>query len=158
MTLCIIRIIILFIFSNLIENAKCIRSVAVYWRHRYFFCLCCWRNTFLHKSEFLHLGWSQYVCTGKDMLISHSYFLCVHSNGAVTITDKQISLLCLLSRPSWSSSTPACGTLLPWGRTTRKPSPVSTASFSSILSSFSRSFRAASQRLPPLTSCSRHFF
>lgn len=28
-------------------------------------------------------------------------------------------------RPSWSSSTPAYGTLLPWGRTMRKPSPVS---------------------------------
>lgn len=28
-------------------------------------------------------------------------------------------------RPSWSSSTPAYGTLLPWGRTMRKPLPVS---------------------------------
>ena len=28
-------------------------------------------------------------------------------------------------RPSWSSSTPAYGTLLPWGRTMRRPSPVS---------------------------------
>ncbi len=28
-------------------------------------------------------------------------------------------------RPSWSSSTPAYGTLLPWGRTMRRPLPVS---------------------------------
>lgn len=30
--------------------------------------------------------------------------------------------------PSWSSSTPACGTSSPWGRATRRPSPVSTPS------------------------------
>lgn len=33
--------------------------------------------------------------------------------------------ICSSFRPSWSSSTPAYGTLLPWGRTTRRPLPVS---------------------------------
>lgn len=34
-----------------------------------------------------------------------------------------------LFRPSWSSSTPAYGTLLPWGRTMRRPLPVSPPPF-----------------------------
>lgn len=37
-------------------------------------------------------------------------------------------------RPSWSSSTPAYGTLLPWGRTMRRPLPVSPFFFSFIFS------------------------
>lgn len=47
---------------------------------------------------------------------------------APLISESSTSHPCLIFsfRPSWSSSTPAYGTLLPWGRTMRRPSPVST--------------------------------
>ena len=46
---------------------------------------------------------------------------------ALLISETATSHLFLVFsfRPSWSSSTPAYGTLLPWGRTTRRPLPVS---------------------------------
>lgn len=61
-------------------------------------------------------------------------------------------------RPSWSSSTPAYGTLLPWGRTTRRPSPVSPFFFFSHLFSLCRFRHSAkpphSLRLFPFLSLS----
>lgn len=46
---------------------------------------------------------------------------------ALLISETATSHLSLVFsfRPSWSSSTPAYGTLLPWGRTMRRPLPVS---------------------------------
>lgn len=41
-------------------------------------------------------------------------------------------LLFFSFRPSWTSSTPAYGTLLPWGRPTRRPLPVSPLLFLSL--------------------------
>lgn len=64
-------------------------------------------------------------------------------------------------RPSWSTSTPAYGTLLPWGRTMRRPFPVSPV-FSSPLFSlcFSLQVEAHSQAsalsLPPSLTASTY--
>lgn len=55
---------------------------------------------------------------------------------ALMISETASSHLSLVFsfRPSWSSSTPAYGTLLPWGRTMRRPLPVSPFFFSFIFS------------------------
>lgn len=50
-------------------------------------------------------------------------------------------------RPSWSSSTPAYGTLLPWGRTMRKLLPVSPFFFSLFSDLFSLCFSLQVQAL-----------
>lgn len=55
---------------------------------------------------------------------------------ALMISETASSHLSLVFsfRPSWSSSTPAYGTLLPWGRTMRRPLPVSPFFFSHLFS------------------------
>lgn len=82
-----------------------------------------------------------FLCCGLDPPPPPSSLLPSPSCDLLMISEKTTTShpsLVFSFRPSWSSSTPAYGTLLPWGRTTRRPSPVSPFFFFSHLFSLCR--------------------